>query len=1189
MQNLFEAHIASRLNEFGIFSRRHGFHGSIADAFLRINLVLGLILLALTCQAFAVSSISSCGAVMSANNEYWLNQSLSFNGPGACLNISAANVIFDCRGYQINGNSAIGSYGVFANASAIVKNCRINNFETGISLNGNGSAINNTIFATGLLSTGISTIIAPSGLTAYWGFNRQISSTAAGAVPDDSGNNNNLTLKKLSGFGNAVPTWVAGAKSGGGYNIQTAKRGYLEAPDAAGLDFGANDFTVLGWVRADSNVSQMGSEGSFVGKYTRDALPGSNEWAIELQTTPNNSVPCFRIASGIDTYTAASNSEIVPGAWYHLAGRRTGDTIYFYVNGALQNSAFAGNAVVNHAGVGVTIGKHSSSSIVNPSNITVDEIEIYNRSLDDWEIAQIYAQQYPLYANLSGNNIRTIGNSIYFENVLRGSVLDNTLDSKSRSMFFGFSNNNTVVGNTIYSDTWVYNLGAGTSFNNSTAGNKYFTANGIASWNLFDIWANAQDNNWATNGAAIPFGSAKAGSYWYGQGTDGRPYTQKVVGVNRCGDLTVPNYNYTLNSQVSSNGSTCFNVLANGITLNCANNIINGSGSAGSAGIYSGSDGTTIRDCDIRGFNTGVKLTANLANVYRNSFTASVWVNNTGTGSEFNTSSQGNAYYYANGSPSWNNFDIIDTNGDNFADKGQSLPFSHALLGGQWLGNGQDWHPYTFKQLGVGKGTVNLEINAICKFSTNQSYFSVYPNSSNSTYNFSFTLTNDGNVPVTVSSNSYSNSNGANPQFIIYSANYYANSCANPQDFWSMVPNATNDGAQVCDILNFLNTVDTLLINSSYIVDPAAFSQPGRQDSLVFTINYTGTTSCTQSQSVTLLFVPPVGSSNFTVIIDGNVTTIMGVAGQPVNLTVVNATSGITVKLTEHNGWLPLALPQYQDTVVSNDAIGLVTPLVNGAIQPVTMIATGGSVLLDPQVGNYSTKAEVLDSNGAVLGTVYLNVTVRNLADPAASATHNVSLPNDLNIESGILHIYRIYDAYRTYSGGPTYNITIYSNNSATGIPASLVSAMPVSLNITLIDVSQNPGGAPMPNATVVVTEKNGYVTWALNQFMTSNMTNYGIGYAQGSPGGKARFVIIPTGGVVGQEDQIGNYSFVISVQNQSGSTVFSRAVAVTNRDYSTPPSYNGGPLPNQNNVESAILYVYRSYDRVKSWLRYGQ
>jgi len=88
---------------------------------------------------------------------------------------------------------------------------------------------------------------------------------------------------------------------------------------------------------------------------------------------------------------------------------------------------------------------------------------------------------------------------------------------------------------------------------------------------------------------------------------------------------------------------------------------------------------------------------ANVGNMfYGNNITAAVWVLNLGSDdSYFNNSTVGNAYYRLGGTPSWTLYNITASAGSVWANAGSDLPFNASLSGGEWVGYGQDWHPYT--------------------------------------------------------------------------------------------------------------------------------------------------------------------------------------------------------------------------------------------------------------------------------------------------------------------------------------------------------------------------------------------------------------------------------------------------------------------------------------------------------------
>jgi len=76
-----------------------------------------------------------------------------------------------------------------------------------------------------------------------------------------------------------------------------------------------------------------------------------------------------------------------------------------------------------------------------------------------------------------------------------------------------------------------------------------------------------------------------------------------------------------------------------------------------------------------------------------NNLTGSVWVNDLNGTNYYNDSTSGNIYYFANGTASWQVYDIIDTTGDNWADSGTDRPFNSSFT--EWTGSGEDWYPWT--------------------------------------------------------------------------------------------------------------------------------------------------------------------------------------------------------------------------------------------------------------------------------------------------------------------------------------------------------------------------------------------------------------------------------------------------------------------------------------------------------------
>ncbi|MFH1221818.1 MAG: LamG-like jellyroll fold domain-containing protein [Candidatus Micrarchaeota archaeon] len=80
------------------------------------------------------------------------------------------------------------------------------------------------------------------------------------------------------------------------------------------------------------------------------------------------------------------------------------------------------------------------------------------------------------------------------------------------------------------------------------------------------------------------------------------------VTVTACMAFTTPNTEYDMTSDVYVNGSSCMDILASDVTLDCAGHKIIGNGTAGTSGVYANKSGTIIRNCVVEGFDKAIYL-----------------------------------------------------------------------------------------------------------------------------------------------------------------------------------------------------------------------------------------------------------------------------------------------------------------------------------------------------------------------------------------------------------------------------------------------------------------------------------------------------------------------------------------------------------------------------------------------------
>ncbi|MCK9202578.1 MAG: right-handed parallel beta-helix repeat-containing protein, partial [Gallionella sp.] len=129
-----------------------------------------------------------------------------------------------------------------------------------------------------------------------------------------------------------------------------------------------------------------------------------------------------------------------------------------------------------------------------------------------------------------------------------------------------------------------------------------------------------------------------------------------------CGILSTPNTVYTLNRSVSINGSTCFNITAANVTLNCNGYSAAGNNTGSTFGVYSNQANTTVQNCVISGFDAGVYYNGVTTGVVRNT-------NATSTGPTYGTglrltSGSGNVISGSSGTGTFNGI-LIDSSSNN--------------------------------------------------------------------------------------------------------------------------------------------------------------------------------------------------------------------------------------------------------------------------------------------------------------------------------------------------------------------------------------------------------------------------------------------------------------------------------------------------------------------------------------------
>jgi len=328
----------------------------------------------------------------------------------------------------------------------------------------------------------------------------------------------------------------------------------------------------------------------------------------------------------------------------------------------------------------------------------------------------------------------------------------------------------------------------------------------------------------------------------------------------------------------------------------------------------------------------------------------------------------------------------------------------------------------------------------------------------------------------------------------------------------------------------------------------------------------------------------PITACNLSVLIDGVNTTSFTNAGEPYNVTVnVTYTNGsafdTTVNAIECNGLNQFALIQSIDSVFSNCDSAIVQTGSDGIISW-TDVPTGGD--LADSAGTYNITIKALLNGNACDEKSF---TVVNRAPPTAAGQKTTNVPNRANIEGSNEQILVVFDriSRSRLSGavaGETFDINIYDNGTAIGIPASINAGEPTGLNITVLNTSD----VGIENVTVKAIEHSGLNHWALIQFDESNVSSEVTGTTHTDSNGNVRFTIVPTAGFTQQEvaDAIGNYSVTLQAVLPNGTLIFNNTLTV---DRTLPQPSPTEAVPNAGQIEGFNEMILVLFDRISKYI----
>ena len=204
-----------------------------------------------------------------------------------------------------------------------------------------------------------------SGLVGYWRFEEGSGSTAY----DFSGQGNNGTIYGAKFVQGVYNHTLALSFDGVG--------DYVEVPDSESLHFNGSDtFTITGWFRLNVLPSERGSNEAIISK-SRDFLVRADAVDDKLH---------FFVYDGTDYRPCASTTTVLrANRWYFFAAVYDVGTLKIFLDDELEGTET--NTKAEATTNPIRLGYWASGEELNG---TIDEVRIYNRSLNEEEIQLLY-------------------------------------------------------------------------------------------------------------------------------------------------------------------------------------------------------------------------------------------------------------------------------------------------------------------------------------------------------------------------------------------------------------------------------------------------------------------------------------------------------------------------------------------------------------------------------------------------------------------------------------------------------------------------------------------------------------------------------------------------------------------------------------------------------------------------------
>ncbi len=334
---------------------------------LSIGLLAGL--------SAAVTEISACQTLSSANTVYRLNQSVSIQG-ATCFSVTAADVTLQCQGFQLSSNKTAGTYGISSTVlNTTVDSCLVNGFEFGVYYSGSNSS---TVQHSTLTNQSASAFYGNS-LASMTFQNMTLSTSQDGLQLQgvDSVTFNTLTISGNSRYGVFLNDSASNQIYNSTITSSTTSDVYSDAASSNTFVNTTFNRSKAGW--NDGSASNITVKWYFQVK-TENATGGAISSAAVNITNASSSTPQYQLTSDssgktsineVTEYVQTGNQIYGTNETRHTPHNVTGRVAdYYFVGSSVQNST---NRTVDssHAFTSVLAGNWALIKGTFKGNITI--------------------------------------------------------------------------------------------------------------------------------------------------------------------------------------------------------------------------------------------------------------------------------------------------------------------------------------------------------------------------------------------------------------------------------------------------------------------------------------------------------------------------------------------------------------------------------------------------------------------------------------------------------------------------------------------------------------------------------------------------------------------------------------------------------------------------------------------------